>query len=205
MLPKLLVNNEDFEDGQHMAIDFDKILQNLVVTMEHPDPFVRKVAMYWMSRIVQAHISGAVSKSDGITGDKLVKRQDLNTHLTAASISVRNALPHVLPGILLSIGDTHQSRAKDQFLSDHTAHSLAEQANSCLQDAVRCDGKAFIPHLGGFIVALRDELDSPGGLLAKNPPSVERRPYRMDVKPDGSGIERLVMSIRIFTLIEFFW
>jgi hypothetical protein len=92
-----------------------------------------------------------------------------------------------------SIGDTHQARAKDAFLPDHTTHSLAEQANSCLQDAVRRDGKAFIPHLGGFIVALRDELDSPGGLIARNPPSVERRPYRMDVKPDGSGIERLVL------------
>lgn len=101
---------------------------------------------------------------------------------------------------VISIGDTHQSRAKDSFLPDHTTHSLAEQANSCLQDAVRRDGQAFVPHLGGFIVALRDELDSPGGLIARNPPSVERRPYRMDVKPDGSGIERLVMSLCMFNL-----
>jgi hypothetical protein len=111
------------------------------------------------------------------------------SHFTAASVSVRNALPHVLPGILLSIGDTHQSRANDPFLPDQTTHSLAEQANTCLQDAVRRDGQAFIPHLGGFIVALREELDSPGGLIARNPPSVERRPYRMDVKADGTGIE----------------
>jgi len=115
----LLVNNEDFEDTQHMAIDFDKILQSLVLTMEHPDPFVRKVAMYWMSRIVQAHISfafskGAWSDSDEIMGGvESVKgsrgidivsgpdgERSMNT-LTAASISVRNALPHVLPGILL--------------------------------------------------------------------------------------------------------
>ncbi len=112
------------------------------------------------------------------------------SHLTAAAISVRNSLPHVLPGILLSVGDTHSSpRGKDTFLSDQTTHSLAELANTCLQDAVRRDGQAFIPHLGGFIVALREELDSPGGLIARNPPSVERRPYRMDVKADGSGIE----------------
>lgn len=96
-----------------MAVDFDKILQSLVVTMEHPDPFVRKVAMYWMSRIVQAHISSAFTKRDEIMGVESVKGSrgiDLsisdggrpsNTHLTAASISVRNSLPHVLPGILL--------------------------------------------------------------------------------------------------------
>lgn len=108
------MNNEDFEDTSTMAIDFDKILQSLVLTMEHPDPFVRKVAMYWMSRIVQAHISPS-SKRDEIMGVESVKGSrgiDIsisdpdgerlsNTHLTAASISVRNALPHVLPGILL--------------------------------------------------------------------------------------------------------
>ena len=108
---------------------------------------------------------------------------------TAASVSVRNALPHVLPGILLSIGDTHPSRAKDAFLPDQTAHSLAEGANAVLQDAVRRDGRVFVPHLGGFVVALREELDAPGGLLARHAPSLERRPYRMDVKADGSGIE----------------
>jgi len=195
VLPKLLVNNEDFEDAQQ-KVDFDKILQALVLTMEHPDPFVRKVAMYWMSRIVQAHMSAAFPKNssaDEIMGVDSTKGANDSIapvqHLTAASISVRNALPHVLPGILLSIGDTHQTRTKDSFLPDHTTHSLAEQANTCLQDAVRCDGQAFIPHLGGFIVALREELDSPGGIIARNPPSVERRPYRMDVKPDGSGIE----------------
>jgi hypothetical protein len=115
VLPKLLVNNEDFEDTQHMAVDFDKILQSLVVTMEQPDPFVRKVAMYWMSRIIQAHISSAFTKRDEIMGVKSVKgsrgidisisgpdgERSSNTQLTAASISVRNSLPHVLPGILL--------------------------------------------------------------------------------------------------------
>lgn len=100
-----------------------------------------------------------------------------------------------------SIGDTHQARAKDSFLPDHTTHSLAEQANTCLQDAVRRDGQAFIPHLGGFIIALREELDSPGGLTARNPPSVERRPYRMDVKPDGSGIERYASCWIFMTLL----
>jgi len=193
VLPKLLDTNEEaFEDAQQ-KVDFDKILQSLVLTMEHPDPFVRKVAMYWMSRIVQAHMSSAFPSmnalddpDEGLSPNELMKGE---RSLTAASISVRNALPHVLPGILLSIGDTHQSRAKDSFLPDQTTHSLAEQANTCLQDAVRRDGQAFIPHLGGFIVALREELDSPGGLIARQPPSIERRPYRMDVKADGSGIE----------------
>ena len=195
--------------------------------MEHPDPFVRKVAVYWLSRIVQAHSSAAfpsppveLNKNGGRDGDlpdtgmgmvgstsKVEVGVDANvsgiysygrggnagsaaTHLTAAAVSVRNSLPHVLPGILLSIGDTHSSpRGKDTFLPDQSTHSLAEQANNCLQDAVRRDGQAFIPHLGGFILALREELDSPGGLIARNPPSVERRPYRMDVKADGSGIE----------------
>ena len=203
VLPKLLVTNEDFEEARQ-KVDFDKILQSLVLSMEHPDPFVRKVAMYWMSRIVQAHMSsaflsaGEVDFADARMVESTVMGEGggknttggRSTNLTAASISVRSALPHVLPGILLSIGDTHQSpRGKDTFLPDQTTHSLAEQANSCLQDAVRRDGKAFIPHLGGFIVALREELDSPGGIIARNPPSVERRPYRMDVKADGSGIE----------------
>ncbi len=200
VLPKLLVTNEDFEDAQQ-KVDFDTILQSLVLTMEHPDPFVRKVAVYWMSRIVQAHLSSAFPSHDKHTGDidlpdgvkvergSGVGSSRTTSHFTAASLSVRSALPHVLPGILLSIGDTNQSRANDPFLPDQTAHSLAEQANSCLQDAVRRDGHAFIPHLGGFIVALREEIDSPGGLIARNPPAVERRPYRMDVKADGTGIE----------------
>jgi hypothetical protein len=227
VLPKLLVTNEDFEDAQQ-RVDFDEILQSLVLTMEHPDPFVRKVAVYWLSRIVQAHCSAAfpspnveLNKKGGRDGDlpdtglgmvgstsKVEVGVDANvtsisgsgrggnigsaeSHLTAAAVSVRNSLPHVLPGILLSIGDTHSSpRGKDNaFLPDQSTHSLAEQANTCLQDAVRRDGQAFIPHLGGFILALREELDSPGGLIARNPPSVERRPYRMDVKADGSGIE----------------
>lgn len=91
VLPKLLVDNEAFEDeGASMKIDFDKLIQSLVTTLEHPDPFVRKVAMYWMSRIVRAHIG------DSKTGSKTSEDR-----LTAASASVRNSLPHVLPGVLL--------------------------------------------------------------------------------------------------------
>ena len=37
-----------------------------------------------------------------------------------------------------------------------------------------------------FIVALREELLAPDGLIARNPPSVERRPYRMG---NWTGIE----------------
>lgn len=44
-------------------------------------------------------------------------------------------------------------------------------------------------HLDSFIVALREELDSPGGLNGKNAPAIERKPYRIDVKQDGTGIE----------------
>lgn len=43
--------------------------------------------------------------------------------------------------------------------------------------------------MDSFIVALREELDSPGGVNARNPPAIDRRPYRMDVKVDGTGIE----------------
>jgi hypothetical protein len=115
-----------------MAVDFDKILQSLVVTMEHPDPFVRKVAMYWMSRIVQAHISSAFTKRDEIMGVESVKEsrgidtsisdgeKPSNTHLTAASISVRNSLPHVLPGILLRYVS---------LLFRHMMHLLSTQAS----------------------------------------------------------------------------
>ena len=90
-----------------------------------------------------------------------------------------------------SIGDTFHSRTstKDAFLPDLTTRLLAEETNRYLQDAVRRDGKAFVSHLDGFIVALREELDSPGGMNARNPPAVERKPYRMDVTPDGTGIE----------------
>ena len=90
-----------------------------------------------------------------------------------------------------SIGDTFhtKSNVKDTFLPDQTTHALAEQTNACLQDAVRRDGKAYVQHLDSFIVALREELDSPGGMNARNPPATERKPYRMDVKHDGTGIE----------------
>jgi hypothetical protein len=90
-----------------------------------------------------------------------------------------------------SIGDEfhNSSSAKDSFLPDQTTRALAEQTNTCLQDAVRRDGQAYVQHLDGFIVALREELDSPGGLSARNAPAVERTPYRMDVAQDGTGIE----------------
>ena len=172
VLPKLLIENDDglFEEDAPMKVDFDKLIQSLVTTLEHPDPFVRKVAMYWMSRIVRAHM-GELQK------------------VSPASMSVRNSLPHVLPGILLSIGDTFHNRSstKDSFLPDQTTQSLAEQTNECLQNAVRRDGKAYVSHLDGFIVALREELDSPSN--ARSPPAVERKPYRMDVTTDGTGIE----------------
>ena len=38
-------------------------------------------------------------------------------------------------------------------------------------------------------MALREELDSPGGLSAKNPPATQRKVYRIDVNDEGSGIE----------------
>lgn len=241
VLPKLLVVNSeaiDDMDDSGMKVDFDKILQSLVTTMEHPDPFVRKVAMFWMSRIVKAHmkelhanqaLSGRQSSStsssptmmnpdgrlsptrnpgfsnDEENGDKEEDGSDTDgdveekkssrvksQHFSAASISVRNSLPHVLPGILLSIGDTFNAKgssAKDSFLPDQTTNELAEQTNACLRDAVRRDGKSYVQHLDSFIVALREELQEPGGLNAKNPPAQERSLYRLDVNRDGTGIE----------------
>jgi len=202
VLPKLLtmenhVQEEAIDDlGQGgVKVDFDKILQSLVTTMEHPDPFVRKVAMYWMSRIVKAHIDGPTTDPQENNKPMDEKVDDKKTtgppQLSAATISVRNSLPHVLPGILLSIGDTFKSNSlvKDSFLPDQTTHALAEQTNTCLQEAVRRDGQAYVHHLDSFIVALREELDSPGGVNARTPPAMERKPYRMDVKHDGTGIE----------------
>jgi hypothetical protein len=85
LLPKLLNQNAAIvDDLASMKVDFDKILQSLVTTLEHPDPIVRKVAMYWMSRIVATHMGPST-----------------NVRLSAASKSVRSSLPHVLPGILL--------------------------------------------------------------------------------------------------------
>jgi len=191
MLPKLWMKNEDFEDSStYNKVDFDKILQSLVTTMEHPDPFVRKVAMYWVFRIVQAHMGDSKNNVLGNRDDGL-QRSVSNPNLHAASVSVRNALEHVLPGLLLSIGDTFQTRAKmkDTFLPDQTTHYLADQTNRCLQNNVRREGRNYVSHLGGFVVALREELDTPGGLSGKNRTAKERKPYRMDVKTDGSGIE----------------
>lgn len=54
---------------------------------------------------------------------------------------------------------------------------------------MRRDGKAYVQHLDSFIVALREELDSPGGISSRNPPVDERKLYRIDVNRDGTGIE----------------
>ena len=221
VLPKLLtldyMDDTPIEEGGPGVVNFDKILQALVTTMEHPNPFVRKVAMYWMSRIVKAHIGDttgdtAASAPNGESDSPPVSapRNRLAGKPTrsssAASVSVRNSFPHVLPGILLSIGDTydpsggggganssnpshHHHNIKNSFLPDQTTRELAEKTNASLQEAVRKDGASFVQHLDGFIIALREELDSPGGLLGKNAPAIERTPYRMDVNHDGSGIE----------------
>jgi vacuole morphology and inheritance protein 14 len=87
VLPKLLMEQKDdmFEEAIPIKVDFDKLIQSLVTTLEHPDPFVRKVAIYWMSRIVKTHM-GSAAKSKKVT---------------PAGMSVRNSLPHLLPGILL--------------------------------------------------------------------------------------------------------
>lgn len=198
VLPKLLVSDDDelFEDGNSSfhKLDFDKILQSLVTIMEHPDPFVRKVAMYWTNQIVSAHMSFPVADGTGMPGgsDELSKRSCSTHSLSMATVSVRNSLPHVLPGILLSIGDAYHSRSTTRdayFFASQTTHSLAEDTNQCLQTVVKRDGKAFVSHLDGFIVTLLEELDTPGGLGSRNTQATERKPYRMDVKQDGTGIE----------------
>ena len=201
VLPKLLVVNAgsvDDKEGDAMKVDFDKILQALVTTLEHANPFVRKVAMYWVSRIVKAHMivdtepddttpaNASLISPDG-SFNPIRKNLSFSSRLGAnatkkklspASVSVRNSVPHVLPGVLLSVGDnfvsTNSATSKDAFLPDQTTRSLAEQTNACLQDAVRRDGPAFVEFLDGFIVALREELASPGGFGSKNSPAVER-------------------------------
>jgi hypothetical protein len=174
VLPKLLdvESSEAIDDFEEQAtkVDFDKILQSLVTMMEHANPSVRKVAVYWMFKIVKAHME--VSEPNKKVTAKREKA-------SAASISVRNSVPHVLPGILLSIGDTSPPVAsgpspKDEFLPDQTTQSLAEQTNACLQEAVSRDGKVFVEYLDGFIVALREELATSGGFSSKNPPAMER-------------------------------
>ena len=81
------------------------------------------------------------------------------------------------------------ANGKDPFLPDETTHFLAERTNALLQDVVRRDGPAYVSHLDGFVVALREELGSPGGLGGRHPSAVERKPYGGDVKTDGTGIE----------------
>ena len=90
-----------------------------------------------------------------------------------------------------SIGDSQNltGAGRETFLPVQTTRSLAEQTNECLQAAVRREGKAITVHSDAFIVALRAELDIPGGTLSKNPPAVERLSYRNDVRTDGNGIE----------------
>jgi hypothetical protein len=177
VLPKLLdvESSEAIDDFEEQAtkVDFDKILQSLVTMMEHANPSVRKVAVYWMFKIVKAHM-------ETTDPNKLVM-PNIEEKPSTASISVRNSVPHVLPGILLSIGDTSPTvasgpSAKDEFLPDQTTQSLAEQTNACLQQAVTRDGKVFVEYLDGFIVALREELATSGGFSSKNPPAMERSP-----------------------------
>ncbi|GKY93277.1 hypothetical protein MPSEU_000295200 [Mayamaea pseudoterrestris] len=197
VLPKLLVNEAPGADDstKSVGVDFDQVLQSLVTTMEHPDPCVRKVAMYWMSRIVKTHLdtpSNAPQSSENDAGAiPAVDVFKAGGHLSGAATSIRNALPNMLPGIFLSIGDDFQPNgsSKDLFLPDQSTRALAEQTNQTLQVAVRRDGPSYVPLLDGFIAALRDELDSPDGLAARHPPAVDRVPYRMDVVQDGTGIE----------------
>jgi len=137
--------------------------------------------MYWIARIVAAFIPGPTASQDKLS----------HASVSSATVSVRSTLPHVLPGILLSIGDTFQLRpaSKDAFLPEHTTHALAQQTNECLVKAIVHGGKLYVPLLGGFIIALLEELATPGGLSGRNPPAVERKPNRLDVKSDGTGIE----------------
>ena len=77
---------------------------------------------------------GIDAKASGISGYGRGGSAGRSTsHLTVAAISVRNSLPHVLPGILLSVGDTHASpRGKDTFLPDQTTPSDAMVRRSSL-------------------------------------------------------------------------
>lgn len=98
VLPKLLAAPPAAIEEQSVKVDFDKILQSLVTTMEHPDPFVRKVAMYWMSRIVKAHM---VEGTPLANSPPSTPARDGKPAKSVAAVSVRNSVPHLLPGILL--------------------------------------------------------------------------------------------------------
>ena len=186
VLPRLEVNmDQDFEvTNMSSVVDFDKVIQVLVQTMEHPDPLVRKVAMYWISRIVKAHIEMSNDQpNDEANCDGLKLKKN-----STASVAVRNSLPHMLPGVLLSIGDAHDEGCSEKgFLPHQTTRSLAEQTNICLQNAIKEDGQAYVDHLDGLTLALREELDSPGGRCGQNALAFERKPHRVDVNPDGTG------------------
>ena len=191
VLPKLEINNDqDFEVASSSSVpDFDKIIQVLVQTMEHPDPLVRKAVMSWITRIVHAHIDDSSedrpTDEAGNDVDTIKVRKD-----SPASLAVRNSLPHMLPGVLLSIGDLYDGRQTDSsLLPQFSTRSLAERTNESLQKAVIREGSAFVSHLDGLTLALREELDSPGGISSKNAPAIERKLFRADTNPDGSGIE----------------
>merc|ERR1711933_29717 len=88
-LPQLLVTNEGSIDKQvSQKVDFDKILQSLVTTMEHPSPFVRKVAMYWMFRIAHAHIYAHMSDSEDSKKRQLNEFFSNHHYPSTATISV---------------------------------------------------------------------------------------------------------------------
>jgi len=145
--------------------------------------------------------------NDDYVDDTTILRQALsNQNLSTASISVRNSLPNVLPGILLSIGDTphhhhhHQqnnnSKNNKDSLTLESTQVLAEQTNQCLQNAVREEGSAYIAHLDAFIVALREELDTHcvGGRgnmrrMRRKASRYKNELYRKDAKLDGTWIE----------------
>ena len=60
--------------------------------------FCRKVAMYRMNQIIRTHLIDNSELKPEV--DKIGSPPE---HLTTASISVRNSLPHVLPGVLLRL------------------------------------------------------------------------------------------------------
>jgi hypothetical protein len=57
--------------------------------------------MFWMSRIVKAHMSDPSKRNESLEKTGADQGVAARPRLSAASMSVRNSLPHMLPGVLL--------------------------------------------------------------------------------------------------------
>lgn len=67
-----------------------------------------------MSRIVKAHMSDPSERNESLEITDPDKRPKALPRLSAASMSVRNSLPHMLPGVLLRYARNHKLQVNVQ-------------------------------------------------------------------------------------------